>query len=120
MFGNKRYCKSCREKVSSKYRFCPSCGREIENYLSSDQVKEAIQKSKPSAKSTSKFAKYENVLSITTRGNKETQASKVDVARHITGAYEPDFKVLDLDKQIRKLVNFICASNPGLHIAGPQ
>jgi len=95
-------------------------GREIENYLSSDQVKEAIQKSKPSAKSTSKFAKYENVLSITTRGNKETQASKVDVARHITGAYEPDFKVLDLDKQIRKLVNFICASNPGLHIAGPQ
>jgi predicted ATP-dependent endonuclease of OLD family len=82
-------------------------GREIENYLSSDQVKEAIKKTKPSAKSTSKFAKYENVLSITTRGNKETQASKVDVARHITGAYESDFKILDLDKQIRKLVNFI-------------
>lgn len=95
-------------------------GREIENYLSSDQVKEAIQKTKPSAKSTSKFAKYENVLSITTRGNKETQASKVDVARHITGAYEPNLKVLDLDKQIWKLVNFICASNPGLHIARQQ
>ena len=33
---NKRYCKSCREKVSSKYRFCPSCGREIENYKEED------------------------------------------------------------------------------------
>lgn len=92
-------------------------GREIENYLSSDQVKEAIQKTKPSAKSISKFEKYENFLSITTRGNKVTQASKVDVARHITSAYEPDFKILDLDKQIRKLLSFICESNPGLNIA---
>jgi len=33
---NKRYCRNCREKVSSKYRFCPSCGREIENYKEED------------------------------------------------------------------------------------
>ena len=33
---NKRYCKNCREKVSSKYRFCPSCGREIESYREED------------------------------------------------------------------------------------
>ena len=33
---NKRYCKSCREKVSSKYRFCPSCGKEIEGYKRED------------------------------------------------------------------------------------
>ena len=33
---NKSYCKSCREKVSSKYRFCPSCGREIESYREGD------------------------------------------------------------------------------------
>lgn len=93
-------------------------GREMENYLSSGQVKEAIKNTRPSAKSTSKFAKYENVLSITTRGNKETQASKVDVARYITKTYDPNLKVLDLDKQIRKLVKFICESNPGLNIAG--
>ncbi len=33
---NKRYCKNCREKVSSKYKFCPSCGNEIEGYNEKD------------------------------------------------------------------------------------
>jgi len=33
---NKRYCKNCREKVSTKYRFCPSCGSEIKNYKEED------------------------------------------------------------------------------------
>ena len=33
---NKRYCKSCKEKVNSKYKFCPSCGMEIENYREED------------------------------------------------------------------------------------
>ena len=33
---NKRYCKNCKEKVSTKYKFCPSCGREIENYKEED------------------------------------------------------------------------------------
>ena len=33
---NKRYCKNCREKVSSKYRFCPSCGVEIKSYREED------------------------------------------------------------------------------------
>src|SRR3989338_3480339 len=36
MFGKKRYCRNCREKVSSKYRFCPSCGDEIESYKEED------------------------------------------------------------------------------------
>ena len=33
---NKRHCKNCREKVSSKYRFCPSCGAEIREYNEED------------------------------------------------------------------------------------
>ncbi len=33
---NKRCCKNCKEKVSTKYRFCPSCGKEIENYKDED------------------------------------------------------------------------------------
>ncbi|MDP2673253.1 MAG: zinc-ribbon domain-containing protein [Nanoarchaeota archaeon] len=36
MFGNKKYCKNCREKVSSKYRFCPNCGAEIKEYNEED------------------------------------------------------------------------------------
>ena len=35
MFNN-RHCKNCKDKVSSKYRFCPSCGREIEGYKEED------------------------------------------------------------------------------------
>ena len=92
-------------------------GREIENYLPEDQVKDAIQKTKPSAKPISKFSKYENVLLIKTKGNKDAQASKVDVARYIAASFHPDWKTLDLDKQIRKLVDFIRESNPRLPAA---
>lgn len=92
-------------------------GREIENYLPEPLIKEAILKTKPSARPTSNFNKYENVLSIITKGNKQAQASKVDVARQITSSSEPDFSLLDLDKQINKLVKFIYASNPGLGAA---
>lgn len=33
---NKKCCKNCREKISSKYKFCPSCGAEIKNYKEED------------------------------------------------------------------------------------
>lgn len=92
-------------------------GREIENYVPEARIKEAIFKTKPSARPTSKINKYENVLSIITKGNKQAQASKVDVARQITSSGDPDFSILDLDKQINKLVKFIYASNPGLGAA---
>lgn len=35
MFNN-RYCKGCKEKVSTKYRFCPSCGGKIDGYREED------------------------------------------------------------------------------------
>lgn len=92
-------------------------GREIENYLPKDQVIDAIQKTKPSATPIGEFNKYENVLSIKTKGNKDAQAAKVDVARHVAASFQPDWKILDLDNQIRKLVNFIHQSNPGLHVS---
>ncbi|MEK6817743.1 MAG: hypothetical protein AABX80_02975 [Nanoarchaeota archaeon] len=33
---NKRSCKNCKEKVNSKYKFCPSCGVEIKEYNEED------------------------------------------------------------------------------------
>lgn len=89
-------------------------GREIENYLPETHVKEAIIKTKPSAKITSSFDKYDHLLSIRTKNNQVTQASKTDVARHITTSNEPNLKILDLERQMQKLVNFINESNPGL------
>lgn len=93
-------------------------GREIENYLPPDQIKAAINETKPSAKINSSFEKYENTLSIITKGGKEAQASKVDIAKYITKNFEQDFSTLDLKKQTLKLIFFIKESNPIIHIAG--
>lgn len=92
-------------------------GREIENYLNSDLVKEAIHKTYPSAKSTSTFGQYDKLLAISTKGNKDTQASKVEVARYIIENHPADLNVLDLRKQVQKLVEFINSSNPSTHIS---
>lgn len=90
-------------------------GREIENYLPPDQIKAAINETKPSAKINSNLGKYENTLSIITKGGNKAQASKVDVAKHITKKFEPNFEALDLKKQILKLITFIKESNPIIH-----
>lgn len=87
-------------------------GREIENYLSEDKLKEAILKIHPSAKFKSSFGQYENTLTITTKSGKEVRADKVAIANYIVDNFETDLSRLDLRKQIQKLVEFICASNP--------
>ncbi len=98
-------------------------GREIENYLPPDQVKDAIQCTYPSAESNGNFGQYDNTLSIITKkeqsgdGNnaqtkKSTQANKVNVAKHIVSKYPADFSRLNLEDQVKKLVAFIKQSNP--------
>ena len=90
-------------------------GREIENYLPGDGLKEAINMTMPSAKINSGFGQYENTLSVITKGGKASQASKVDVAKYITGQTLPDLEILDLNRQIKRLVSFIEESNPNIH-----
>ena len=87
-------------------------GREIENYLSENNLKEAILKIHPSAKFNSSFSQYENTLTITTKSGKEVRADKVAIANYIVDNFETDLSRLDLRKQIQKLVEFIRKSNP--------
>lgn len=87
-------------------------GREIENYLSEDRLKEAILKIHPSAKFKSSFGQYENTLTITTKSGKEVRADKVAIANYVVDNFETDLSQLDLNKQIIKLVKFIRESNP--------
>ena len=87
-------------------------GREIENYLNPESIKDAISEVHPAAKLTSAFGQYENTLSIKTKTGKDSQALKVDVAKYIVENYKADFNQLDLRKQIQKLVGFISDSNP--------
>ena len=91
-------------------------GREIENYLLDNEVQEAIKSTKPSATSTSKFDRYSHFLEIKQKNRKKAQASKIDVAKFITDNFEPDFSPFDLGQQIRKLVEFVHESNPGVHV----
>ncbi|MDH4216026.1 MAG: hypothetical protein OEV23_03915, partial [Gallionella sp.] len=55
---------------------------------------------------------YENTLMIKTKTGKDSQASKVEVAKYIIKNCEADFGQLDLKKQIQKLVGFVNESNP--------
>lgn len=91
-------------------------GREIENYLKPENIKDAISKVHPEAKCKSTFGQYENTLSIRTKTGKDSQAAKVGVAKYIIENYETDFNPLDLKKQIQKLVNFIKESNPSVAV----
>lgn len=91
-------------------------GREIENYLDPKHIEDAINATKPSAKINSTFGQFENTLSIITKGNKEGQASKVDVANYIISNNEVKLEILDLNTQIKKLVEFISESNPSINI----
>ncbi len=92
-------------------------GREIENYMGSECIKDAIAKVHPSAKCKSAFGQYENTLLIKTKNGKDSQASKVGVAKYIVENYRADFSRLDMKKQIHALVDFICESNPGIAIS---
>lgn len=87
-------------------------GREIENYLKPENIQNAIAKIHPAAKCKSTFGQYENTLLIKTKTGKDSQASKVGVAKYIVENYEADFNQPDLKKQIQKLVDFINKSNP--------
>lgn len=87
-------------------------GREIENYLASDQIVAALAAVHPRATPNSLFGKHDHLLTITNAGGKEVVASKVEVARYISENFDPDFALYDLKQQVQLLRNFILESNP--------
>lgn len=91
-------------------------GREIENYLNTESLRNAISKVHPEAKAKSAFGQYENTLLIKIKTGKDSQASKVNVAKYIVENNVADFNQLDLKKQIQKLVDFIKESNPSVAV----
>jgi predicted ATPase len=111
---------STKERLKKEFDKGPgyawvTTGREIENYLSADQLKEAIKKTRPSARATSEFGMYDNCLSIKLKNGKESAASKVEVAKYISDNFSTDLSILNLKNQIEKLVSFIAESNPAIH-----
>lgn len=89
-------------------------GREIENYVPYDHIKEAIAAVHPKATPSGQSGKHDHLLLMKSARGKDEVASKVDVARYISDNLEPDFGVHDLKQQIQKLRKFILESNPAV------
>lgn len=87
-------------------------GREIENYVPSDQIRTALLQLMPGSTPMTSLSRYQNCLKVKTSSGKLTQASKVRVAHLVTSANAADLSLLDLQTQINKLVRFILDSNP--------
>jgi predicted ATP-dependent endonuclease of OLD family len=87
-------------------------GREIENYLPVSSLKTALAEVSPNSKPTTSFQKFDNVLKIRSAKGKDLQASKVEIAKNIVRQGVPDLTIFDLNRQLRKLVDFIIDSNP--------
>ncbi|MES1189766.1 MAG: ATP-binding protein [Steroidobacter sp.] len=87
-----------------------TAGREIENYIPSDQIRAAIAKTVPTATAGKTMGVFDKILLVT--GVATKQAPKVEVAKYIVNTYQPDVNVLDLKDRLDKLIGFIKASNP--------
>lgn len=86
-------------------------GREIENYIEANLIKDAVKSVSPSLNLTSSFKTFDSMLANTNKKGLEVKVSKVDVANYV--ASKPvNLSLLDLKIQINKLVGFIKESNP--------
>jgi predicted ATP-dependent endonuclease of OLD family len=89
-------------------------GREIENYIEEGKIREAIKAVHPKTKIKENVeGKYCNLLNVFASDTSKS-ANKVKVANYVVENFEVNFKVLDLNKQLNKLVEFILDSNPSL------
>lgn len=85
-------------------------GREIENYIDSDIIEECVKTVHPSAKNIISKGQWANLLKYKNKKDERT-ASKVKVAKYYIENYDIDIKVLDLEKQLKKLSDFILSVN---------
>jgi predicted ATPase len=87
-------------------------GREIENYLDHTKVEKTVLALHPSATSILEKSQWSNLLQFkNNKGSSDKTASKVKVARFYVENYAPDFSVLDLNKRVEQLCDFISSSN---------
>ncbi len=88
-------------------------GREIENYIEVDILEQAINKLYPNAKKNKENEnnEFRKSLSYQNNGNKDFKINKVKLAHEVVSTFDLNLDILDLKKQINKLVEFIRTSN---------
>ena len=86
-------------------------GKEIENYLTRDSIRETLIVLYGEDIEISKYSQYGNCIELRKEGEeKYKSADKVKFASHIVEK-KTDFSVLDLDSQITSLIQYIRESN---------
>lgn len=86
-------------------------GREVENYLSAEQIRECIKQIHPSAILAPEVGIYTNLLNYSTKKKESVTANKVAVARKYVESYKVDLSILDLRLMMEKLRAFIETCN---------
>ncbi|MCU6676842.1 AAA family ATPase [Leclercia tamurae] len=86
-------------------------GRQVENYLSAEQIRECIKEIHPSAILAPEVGIYTNLLNYSTKKKESVTANKVAVARKYVESYKADLSILDLKLMMEKLKTFIETCN---------
>lgn len=86
-------------------------GREVENYLSAEKLRECVKEIHPSAILAPEKDIYANLLNYSTKKKENVTANKVAVARKYVENYQADLSVLDLKSMMEKLRMFIETCN---------
>ncbi len=95
-------------------------GREIENYLEHEKVKESVKVVHPSASQLVESGDWGNLLKYRTqRESSEKTANKVKIAMYYVSHHEANLDVLDLKNKIKKLSDFIEWANGNIPLTEP-
>ncbi len=87
-------------------------GREIENYLNYDKVKESFMAVHPPVSQFFAKGKWKSLLKYKKTGSKnERTANKVKVAKHYVKNNDVNFNVFDLNERMDELCDFILKAN---------
>jgi predicted ATP-dependent endonuclease of OLD family len=85
-------------------------GREIENYILPSALEDAVKEVHINVSGLIECGQFSKCLVYKTKNGAEKQADKIKVARKVTER-PANLDVLDLRKQIERLIEFILASN---------
>lgn len=85
-------------------------GREIENYIDSNTLRQAIHEVHPNSIDKETTSAYDDVLDLTNSKGKPIQLDKVSIAYKVV-EQPANLKILDLYKKIQELISFIEVSN---------
>jgi predicted ATPase len=87
-------------------------GREVENYLDEQVLRDVVMEIHPTATEIVSKGQYANLLKYKRKmDGKICVADKMKVARRYTDRVPADFDILDLNKQTNQLANFIDSAN---------